>query len=715
MNIDLTALPRIIETPAQAVWVKSNWSDPFVLRPDLIATQTVDSLAPDLPTATLHYQYGRVSIPGSPQYVDYPVITDWGFYVLVHWWIVIDGTPHSRWWLGSSDPPVTTPIRGARDGIPAAGTQTIPCFGLERALQLSLVRSSIVDGGITPGEGGAPDTANDPKRFPTGSIFNDTLAGNRSTLGDADTFAPVRSDDVDTWSSRDIVGHLAAYHLPQPNGDGTLLPWSVGSLTAVPDWDAPRIETDNRTVFDLLSEVLSADRLLGWTIRPTIGSGETPTITDLQITPVTRTDVAIDLQGVGNLPANPRTHTITGAADPLTIIDVTSDAASLVNQIIVEGPREIGICTLTYDDLEKGWESTDEDAYSDGARLESGWTDLKQYEQRTANERVREKSTYNDVFRSLKLPDDWDGNADTSDRVFIQDEDSEGTKTDHQPNVRTIQLLESLHLYEGVDYEGDPTTVDESAGKRFRSIEFMIQRPDATFEPLEKLGVLSSGSAAKSAGINHTVSGDPDNREGAGFRLSIAGGPPHAIAGPGFVGNPADVRQASFGGYGYSDIIVTTAIMGDRRPFYAMPTDADLGDLDIVRRRVIRVEHPSTTHVHIAAATVVGLDSAGDKLTSDGGVLRDPTEVLRALCILAAKSQVTGTKRVELTTSRLIDGVWVGDVIAGVDGQQTSSTVLQIKIDAPIAQDNQLPDAARLTITAAGTTVDIIRLLADPS
>ncbi|MGB7325913.1 MAG: hypothetical protein WBD31_13645 [Rubripirellula sp.] len=700
-DIDLSKLPTAIAVPTARVWVKSKWGGDFVHRPDFSVLQTVESLAPELPTATLQYRYGRVKIPDKTQYQNYPPVETWGFYVLIEWMVIVDGNVQRRWWLGASDPPVTSPIRAAAGDVPASGVQTIPCFGLERVLQIHRVTETVFTGG----------DGNEPIRRQVGSVFNDTVKGNRSEENDGDTFAKVRAD-AKPWSSRDIFKHLVNHHLPQPLG-GTELPWDLGTITPIPDWDSPRIETENRTLFELIDEVLAPDRLLGWYVRPSVSfTGEAPVVDDLFITPVTRTPTDVNLPGIGNLPANTRTHTLIAASDPLCQVQVVADASELVNQVVVEGAREIGICTLTKDDIVKGWKTDDENTYSDGAKDELDWDDWQQFERRTANERVREKPELVDVYRSFKLPDDWNGKADDSDHVFIKDEPTEENEEPkvHQPNMRAIELLESLPLYREVDYEGDVEDVDEAKGETFRQIAFYIERDDATFEPLEKLGEIANGTAARSKRVNYTIEASPDNVNGPGYRVTVSGGPNHAITA--MVGNHADVDQDTFGGYHYNDIIVTTAIMGDRRPFYAYPTNDNIKPLDIVRRRVIRIEHHATTHVHIAAATVVGLDANGDKITSDGGVLRDPADVLQALCTLASQSLVTAAMRVQLVTPRLLADMRVGDVFEKVDGETTGSPVLEIRIDAKASEGNQADASVVTTLTAAASRVDLLRLLA---
>lgn len=707
MNIDLTVLPRTAESLRARVWTKPRWSDPFTLQPHLIATQTTSALAPDISTAALEYRYGHGIVPGTSCFGTYVPITAWGYFVLIEWFT----SEERRWWLGYAGKPVTTQTRAAAGDIAAAGVQRIPCYGLERAFQLARIDSTV-----------HADPAGDADhvRHATGSTFNADDVGNRADTGDGDpppvdVFALPRATTVHRWNSRQIVRHLLTFHLPTPTGEANGLPWAIGDLSRIPDWDAPTLETDGRSLADCLNELLSRERLLGWHLVPTVVTADPPVVTAITFTPISRSARPILLPGIGTLPANANVHHLVAATDPLTDASTSEDDSDLVDQVIVQGPREIGVCTLRWgNDLEKGWTTPQESKYSDGARLEPGWDDLPQYKKRLANERIRGNADLEDVFRSLKIPANWNGKAEDFYPVFAPAVDDEGKETAYAPYVANVQVLDYLPLFVEVDYAGDPSGIDEAAGRRYRPPMFLIERPDTgDLDPVDKLGDLHAGVSPEVAGLSFSLRAEVDNFRGPGIRLHVSSGPQHAIAGPGFVGTTADVDQTVYKGYSYTGFVATVALLGDRRPYHAIPSDGELANTDVVTRRIIRIDHPTLQHVHIAPATIVSLSNGGDGLSS-GGVLRDPKDILRALAILAAESWTKPTRRVDLHTSRMLSPIDVGDVIATVDGEATASTVVEVRINAPISDEGQIAHSVTTQITAAGQRVDVMQLLRPP-
>src|SRR5690606_40945344 len=104
-----------------------------------MVTQTSSPIAPEISTAALESRYGYGLLPNTSLFASYSPITTWGYFVLIEWFT----TDESRWWLGYAGKPVTTQIRAAAGDIPAAGIQRIPCYGLERAFQLSRIDSTV--------------------------------------------------------------------------------------------------------------------------------------------------------------------------------------------------------------------------------------------------------------------------------------------------------------------------------------------------------------------------------------------------------------------------------------------------------------------------------------------------------------------------------------------------------------------------------------------
>lgn len=715
-TIDTTNLPAVVKQPVATVWTKANWSDAWVVRVDLEVQQTADVMPPELSTATLRYRYGFVLLPGGSIARTQPPITAFGYYVLIRWTQpnaetgLLDDESPSAWWLGYADPPVTTVIDRGRDPVPPTGVQTIPCFGLLRMLQLSHVRETVLADPAAP-------LGEDPVRHPTGSTFNADEAGNRHDHGAGDRFTFARSGKATTWSSRDIVKHLIKHHAPKPLSESRdPLPWELAGETQIPDWDAPTMATDNRPVADLLDEILTESRGLAWSVRPVIEiESGVPDVTEIQIRVTTRIKQAIPLEDPDEVPAATERLKFVVQADPHIRTTLSDDGVGVVNQVIVEGPREIGVCTLTMLEMEDGWDDEDETDYRTAASDEEGYDDLKQFEKRRWNEKVRRREKFADVFTALRIKTTWSGKVnEDEDQVFVRNEvegqDEEDQEEIYKPNVSNLVVLPDCRLRPSVDYEGPINDVDEKyATKTFRPPLFLIEPPNLgindpdQYDHLDAVGWITAGIAADAADVSFSVSPVVSNDDGPGIRIEIGGGPQYALA-KDFGGLDVDPTEPAEHQYDYQTVRCTVALLGDRRPNWSIPTDDDLQSLDLVRRKILRIEHPSLELVHIAKDTIVDLGSDGTPITSDGGVLRDPLPTLKALCDLASRSLLSPSDRISMTSGRILAGVQVGGLVIDLDGIPTEAMIAEVRID-PSAT------STTMTVTAAASRIDIAALL----
>lgn len=698
-TIDLTNTidyPRLLGVPTSRVWTKPTWADAFTLRPDMVAIQSVSSVAPEVPTATIEYRYGRVLLPGATDVVDLVPITARGYWVLIEW--VFDTR---EWWFGYAESPVTTRLRAGAGFVPAAGIQRVPCYGLERVLEINRIGSTVH---TNPD----PDAEENTARSLMGSIFNRDEIGNRDPDDAINAFA--HQVDTERWNTRQIVDHLLRYHLPSPSGEAGVLPWAAPDLSAIPDWEEPTVPTDGRTVAEVLNDLLNSASMLGWRVVPVIAETTPPAVSALNFTPFSRASAAITLPDVGTIPANTSQVTLVGAdADPLTDAELVEDDADIVDQVIVYGPREIAVATFAIDaPIERRWSSARETEYATGGSEEAGYAGMSQHEQRRLDDEARRDAAVRTVFREFRWPDDWDGLGNQSTKVFEPiDED-----TPHVPYLENVEILDRLPLYDEIDYAGDVSAVDESAGRVHRDPMYLLLRPgsETLYETIESAGVLPAGLPPETASVSYAVAGRTTNDVGIGIELHVSGGPQHAIAGPDFAGTVADVDQDSFGGYDYSTLLTTAALRGNRRPFFAVPSNEDLASVDVVRRRVVILEDSALQHVYLADGTIVGLLPGGVPRTSDGGVLRDPGPKIEAICRTVAASLTVAKKRVSMRTQRRLP-IAAGSMIAAIDGAAVGAMVLEVRVDAPSSERDARPDGATVTVTAATHRADVLRLM----
>lgn len=707
--------PTRLDASTAQVWTKPTWSAPFTLRPDLIPVQSVWSAAPDVSTAALEYRYGLVYPPGSSAPVVLDRIAARGYWVLIRWH-ADDGTPID--WLGYAETPVTREHTPARHGMPDTGRQTILCTGLLRALQHRYIDTTVY-----------VDPADDEKAARsggTGTTFNEGDRGNRSKSklqldGEgpaAYVFALPRDLEATWWSTRDIVEHLLAFHLPTPTSiaeDGGV-PWSIPDLSALPSWDRPVIDTDLRDVAGILDELLQPSRLLGYSIGCHVTGSNPPVVNSITIEPFTSLTQPLYLPA-GGLPANPNRLEIAAEFDPLTQITADADATGVVDQVIVQGPREIGVGTFAASGpdaaWEKGWSPADEAAYAKGASDAADWDAIDQDEKRRRNDQLRTRSDglhkLADVFSLFTMRKDWNWSTDGNSILMPQDGQP------YRPCPLSVEFIaDELPLYVGVDYSGDPAKVDESFGTDRMPPAWFYTLPGApdTLLPMFRRSHETSKSAREIPFRNFTVT--PSFDDGPAVRLRVAGAPQHAIAGKDFVGNDADVDQFTvFGDYPPDTWRVVIGVRGDRRPRYAIPSADSVARLDVVRRKVITLEGTALTAVYIAKDTVLGFKPDGTPIKSSGGLLRNPEPILRSLCQLFYQQLGQPRYTASLTTARRLAPLRVGAMIASIDTERhaINAPILSVTINAPLAEDGAPAARTTQSVQASAYQGDVLQLL----
>ena len=708
-NVDLTALPPTAATQPITVYTAATWGSAFVARPDLRVIHRSWSIAPQVSSAMLEYRYGSVMLPGANAYSTLSKITARGYFVLIVQGADVGASP--LYWLGYAEDAIEERAVRSHSGDPASGVQTVPCFGMEQLLYLSDITTSVH---------ADPQDSEAWKRKYFGSAFNRQLKGNRTAEkvqvdpedGGAEplmahVFQNPFPETRNWWSSRDILEHLFFFHLPTSTGLAGTIPWSIASASMVPNWDRPMVESDGVSVGSVLDEILSPSRMLGWKVAPVIAAGPPPSVSALQIVPFTRAASAISLPSVGSLPANADVSTFASVGDPLTDVAVDVDSSEAVDQVVVQGPREIGVGTLRPSEHTPAWKTSDQLDYDDAFSNDPGWAALKRFKKQEFNHVFRTRDKYRDVYSYRVIPPTWNGLTDLTDRFFVANPD----ESDYVPFLENVEVLPELPLYAGIDYEGDPEQIDESAGRRFLPMQTLVEKPDdPTF--YMRLPVASTRSSGwtrfqQANTVQYDVSVSPDNSRGPGFRIEVSGAPQHAIAGSIFNGNDADEPQAIYGGISYLTFLFTCALRGDRRPFHALPASVSS---DVVRRRVITLEHPGLQHVHIAAATVVDITKEGDPVYSDGGVLRDPGPILQSLATLAYNQYVVPRYHVRVSTGRILGSLGPGSLLSVVNGVAANAVIRQIEISTPVAE-NHTPPPQRMTIVASTNEVDLVDLI----
>ena len=226
-------------------------------------------------------------------------------------------------------------------------------------------------------------------------------------------FANPSDDDAEFWSTRDIFEYLATVHLPTSDFQLGQLPWQLaGDLSVLPTWDRPVVaNVEQMSVHQLITELLGADRMLGWSVQPVVTAtnnflATTPIVQQVLIIPFSRLSTALPLPSVGNMPANDQQIVWVSDADAATDSQIQQDDSDRVDQVVVRGPREVGVGTFRFDSdggMRPAWDPQLQSNYEVAFSADPGWANLKQYEKAEWNDYYRSQTRFHEVHRLWRV------------------------------------------------------------------------------------------------------------------------------------------------------------------------------------------------------------------------------------------------------------------------------------------------------------------------
>lgn len=285
------------------------------------------------------------------------------------------------------------------------GMQRITAYGGARLLEKTYIRQSTVDY-----EDASPVTID------RGLPFN---FQSRTGIGRFGTRSPSKTDGVylhsyqpntlrgqeltadDFWTATDAVEYLLKHHRPLDSDFNELCVFEAEA--AIPaDWYDITVETDRRSVKDVLDELIDRRRMLAYWVY----GFENGANFSFKVRVFSFNEAAISLPGGGMIPANTNQQTLfMGSSTIVEQARVASIATHQVDDLIVEGAYITSTGTLHYDEnaatdkeLKDGWSSTLETEYKAAA----GGDEIENTVSRSADR-------FADVFARFPISADWTG------------------------------------------------------------------------------------------------------------------------------------------------------------------------------------------------------------------------------------------------------------------------------------------------------------------
>lgn len=658
-TIDYSSGPRVTDVGDSVVYTKATWAGSWVEQPNLVCTECQWRAAPDFNTALLTWRTGYIIPPGSTSTTLYTPWTSRGHFVRIDW--QCEDNTILRWvgFIDSSSWPTD-----------AWGDQQLVCFGLERALALTPIidlafkrSTSVLRSGV-PAEFGF-NRSKDPDSSGGVYLFCDLM---RDDLADRKQ-----------WSTREIVRYLLKYHCPSSNFGVGSVSWSIDQQAQLPDWDGPTIECANRTVWDVLNELISPSKQLGFTV------GSNGSTAFLRAFTHTGSDITI---GSRTLLANPNQHELILSPDALTSASL-ADVGGGYDQVICRGARRQTICTLSYTDhIEDDWESSNETAYEAGASALANYSTANTQKQREMNMRERTHWLLNKVYSEFRIIKTFDWVVATED-LFPDN-----------TTPRAVWIEDKLPIRPDVDWSGtvDPTHLDRYDTQPWR---IYFAKPDDLLKYVDLSTAQILAAESVSNGDKPTITVSAETRGLGDFRLTVNGAPQHAIAGTNFSRLPVDAPAKAWGNLDYTTMRVTCALEEDRYCEARYPDPAP--SVDIVRRLLVDCG-PEYKQIRIHKDTITGLDHEGTaKKVTASDYLVDDSPKLAALAQIIALGAILSRKRVNWTSQRRISTIAVGDFINTAEGEDIFAVVTAITINAPTSIDRPASCPTQSFTTFGGT------------
>lgn len=443
------------------------------------------------------------------------------------------------------------------DVLGESGDLVIEALGMEVLLTRKQVTTSVIE--QTPGV----STITIERGLPFNAHRGDRDRGTYQTANKANTDGPggvavfaKTLTTAENWSATEIVKYLLLNHQPA-DGDG---PWfELDFSQTVLDAFVPiDVQTDGRTVYDVLNAVIDRRRGVLWWIEPYWA--DDALIFMLRVESSEVTDVTLP-SGV-TLPRNQhvRSLAIDSVGNMLGYRE-NYDGLRKYSQVVVEGGRQGAVFTLAIADgtLEADWDATEEGRYKTAASTLPTYNVLDRSHQATVNDNVRTSDGLRHVYTRFRVPSDWDGRAGNGEggqkyHVFPQIGTSvhpASSQTGHAFWHAGLRFQNSIPLRAQWDYSDvgyDPTNRNKSGTVgEYRRPFAVVSIPNASggdeWFMADAAGVATVADELRGKANQRVSCSLRMHEEQPGVTLAPAG-PPHALTGPATQWNGSDPTRA---------------------------------------------------------------------------------------------------------------------------------------------------------------------------
>lgn len=666
-TIDTTA-NQIASVPEVKVYVSADIRGPWKVEKYLRLDRLRRASAPEIDEATFTYDYGSIIREDKVEFKPrlYSPLNVSGKFVKV----VIESFPEVTWFgVFEVDARDAAGSRLSRDK--PTGRQQLTAFGLLRLLDVTDVTSSVVRNGtgtsifdqIVIGRGLPFNT--DP-----GGAFIER--GNRSDSKTSGVFvfsAEPRRKNV--WTAWEAARYLLAKHHPKEIDGSPVAVWELTGDSEALSWYDIAVETDRRTVKQVLDELIPRRRGVGYRVE------WDETARKIFVRTYTFARAKITLPNNQSLPKNADQVKLDfeSAFDIGNSVLVNS-AAQKFHRIVIEGQRRTTTCTLSfnpgYSQIVRDWTDDDETLYKTAATGEVDYpvtADIARRYQR--NEDFRRGDLASFVWSKFRISSDWNRRVLNHDQSAPVDEywafpktietgpnigkprelyDAETNPEDVPQWIRGMRIENRLAILERADYSGskikEATYFEDIPGEiqpeHLPPLVFIKTfsgdtAPEHRWTQIEKLASTAKIEHTRRhwAGHLHLLDGDPK------FEIKISGAPQHVLAAGEWTGTGTGDEHTDphhhpdhIGGINYENMRATLCLRWDAAVTVEKSVQAaEPGEPE----RLLRIFIRDARLDYVAPKTVVQVKDGKLIRNDTGGFVRDDRPRMEAIARTAAE------------------------------------------------------------------------------
>jgi hypothetical protein len=712
---------QLRQTGNQYVYFRSRWENSWALAEAVHCIDATWCLSPTMPTATLVFDYGHCKPQFSRVYLPYSKSQTLGWYVKIVMQTDVAASETITWYG------VVSHVEDEQMGVVesggtrlATGRQLISCYGLPKILDTDYIAESWVD----DGESDAPRVVQLPV------TFNRSGRPNRNTRlklkGSSISYVFDGQSHVqykpEYWSTCEIVKYLLTWVPPK---DGFTSRENKIPFDVIEDWnlsnkDRPQVEQEGHTIASILNRLIDRRRLRAYYL--TVDETTSPHTVQLRIAPWNASEIDTGIDTADVLLANANQIDIICDYNQSTGVMLRTTDMQRYDRIVIRGARRTSTATFVVDEpgtnpagLARHWTTAEETAYEDAASVVAGYGGWDLLEQQQRNAEVRGSDKLSAVYSWFHLPDNWKylvrqyDSASVTHPVFILDDD-------------TVCLEELIHevvfepfvpLWEHVDYSGtiieDETAADPPAFVyRQPSIYFKVPTDDRWVDgnAIATLGESSSDPAGDGGNFrwSASVKVQPDTRT---LEVQTDRDHKHVIA---FTDFQPLAEDRDLGDFDYRDrkMTVTATVRDNRYAEAVYPPESLESSLIDMRYGYTIYAGDDFRQDYVVPKTIIDIATDGTVITSDGGYVRDDTDILKALARVTYEWWSQERTILTLVTSQLTSQILPGYFIVTLGDpdeghfQTVNTLVSQLRITWPLLEGDQLDMPRMEIVTGAG-------------